>query len=327
MQQQNLPQPVSRAARDVFSVMTSSTPLMGYNMPWNTQIIKSPAVKSDYVWDEEKLKLMIAFFFSGGTAMKLIGQTGTGKTEYVTQYHAALNLPLFFITANPKMEAYHLIGREIPSAGGIVWRDGPLLAAARNGMSVLIDEYNVIDPGEATGLNAFLEGRPYTVPDTGETVVPAPGFRVFASVNPKSFGYTGRNTQDLANDDRFIDALFDYPSADVETKLIKEFLMTRLNQQPQESENVASIVVQCANAIRKAFMGNSDAQDALPFTMSRRGAMEWAKWCILSKSLAPAGKNSLFYALDIVLGNRQDESERLALHTIVEGNTGQKSSL
>ena len=42
--------------------------------------------------------------------MKAIGETGTGKTEAVVQFHAALNLPLFHVTANPRMEAYHLIG-------------------------------------------------------------------------------------------------------------------------------------------------------------------------------------------------------------------------
>ncbi|MGH7428304.1 MAG: AAA family ATPase [Candidatus Methylomirabilaceae bacterium] len=324
MQPNEMPVPVTRTAREVFGVLDASTPLQGFDKAWNTALIKTPGVKKDYVWDVQKLKVMIAFFLAGGTALKLIGQTGTGKTEYVTQFHAALNLPLFFITANPKMEAYHLLGREIPTQNGMEWRDGPLLAAARQGLSILIDEYNVLDPGEATGLNAFLEGRPYTVPDTGETVVPAPGFRVFATVNPKAFGYSGRNTQDLANDDRFVDLMFEYPEPEVEEKQVVDLLM-KLRQPQTEAENIAKVVVKCANAIRSAFMGESDAQNALPFTMSRRGVMEWAKWTLLSKSLASKGQNPLFYALDMVLGNRQDKSERLALHSIVELGSGQTS--
>lgn len=325
MQANEMPVPVTRAARDVFGVLSASTPLPGYDKPWNTAMIKSPAVKTDYVWDVQKLKVMIAFFLAGGTSLKLIGQTGTGKTEFVTQFHAALNLPLFFIVANPKMEAYHLLGREVPAQSGMEWRDGPLLAAARHGLSLLIDEYNVLDPGEATGLNAFLEGRPYTIPDTRETVVPAPGFRVFVTVNPKSFGYSGRNTQDLANDDRFVDLMFQYPEPDVEEKQVVDYLM-QLRQPQSEAANIARVVVQAANAIRTAFMGESDAQNALPFTMSRRGVMQWAKWTLLSKSLAPQGQNPLFYALDMVLGNRQDAAERIALRNIVELACGQTAS-
>lgn len=313
------PQPITRSGSEVFpGLNVDKVKLAAYDRPWNTFEIKSPAAKADYMWDVELLKTMIAFFFGGGTAMKLIGQTGTGKTELVTQFHAALNLPLFCITANPRMEAYQLIGREVACNGQQVWRDGPVLAAARHGLSLLIDEYNVLDPGEATGLNAYLEGRPYTVPDTGETVVPAPGFRVFATVNPKSFGYAGRNTQDLANDDRFSpNLMFEYPEASVEEGLIKDFLTGSMRQPVQEAGNIAAAIVKVANAIRKAFMGESDAANALPFTMSRRGALEWAKWTVLSKSLAPAGTNPLSHALDLVLGNRQDKAERLALHNIV----------
>lgn len=324
MQQANLPAPITRAARDVFAGVDLGTPMTGYDRPWATAQIKTPAVKNDYVWALDKIKTMIAFFFSGGTALKLIGQTGTGKTEFVTQFHAALNLPLFFIGANPKMEAYHLLGREVPSPSGNEWRDGPMLIAARYGLSILIDEYNVLDAGESTGLNAFLEGRPYTIPDTGETVVPAPGFRVFVTVNPKSFGYSGRNTQDLANDDRFIDLVFEYPEPEIEAAMVVDMLKHSMRQPDDVAKNIASTVVSCANKIRESFMGVSDSDDALPFTMSRRGVMEWARWVVLSKSLVTAKHSPLHHAADLVLGNRQDREGRLALHQIIELHTGQK---
>lgn len=322
---QQTPVAVQRPAKELFGgVLQANTPLNGYDRPWALAHMRSPRPKPGYVWDVDKLKWMIAFFLSGNTAGRFIGHTGTGKTECVQEFHAQLNLPLYCLTANPRMEAYHLIGRLVPLADGTVgWRDGPLLAAARYGCSVVIEEYNVLDPGEATGLNSFLEGRPYTVPDTGETVVPAQGFRVFATVNPKSFGYAGRNTQDIANDDRFIDVLFDYPPEDVEKQLVVDFL-TQLKVRQDSAENLAGMVVRSASRIRRSFMGESDGADALPFTMSRRGVMEWAKWTILSQSLAPAGTEPLYHALDMALGNRQDREAREALHVLVEGETGVK---
>jgi len=322
MDQQN-PVWIVKPAKELFGgVLQANTPLRCFDKPWELPSLRSPKPRPDYVWDVDKLKWMIAFFLSGNTAARFIGHTGTGKTECVAEYHAQLNLPLYCITANPKMEAYHLIGRFVPvPGGGVEWRDGPILAAARYGSCVVIEEYNVLDPGEATGLNSFLEGRPFTVPDTGETVVPQPGFRVFATVNPKSFGYAGRQTQDIANDDRFIDLLFGYPEEDVERPMVEAFLK-KLRQPDQEAANLASLVVKAANTIRKAFMGENDSADALPFTMSRRGVMEWAKWTVLSKSLAPSGTDPMFYALDMVLGNRQDREGREALRVIVEGATG-----
>jgi cobaltochelatase CobS len=327
MDQQETPQRVTKTAKEAFpGVLEANTPLAAFDRPWVTRTVRSPQVKQDYVWDVTKLKCMIAFFLGGGTAAKLIGQTGTGKTECFMQFHAALNLPAFFITANPRTEAHQLVGRYFPCpSGGVEWRDGPLLAAARWGCSILIDEYNTLDPGEATGLNAFLEGRPYTVEDTAETIVPAPGFRVFVSINPKSYGYSGRNEQDLANDDRFVDFLFEYPPPDVEKKQVVDFLQS-LRQPAAEAGNIANVIVDAANMIRRAFMGESDSANALSFTMSRRGVMEWAKWTVLSRSLAPSGVNPLFYALDLVLGNRQDRTGREALRHIVEGATGQTAA-
>jgi cobaltochelatase CobS len=315
---------VTRPAKDLFGgVLQANTPLNGFDRPWELSHIRSPRPCAGYVWDVDKLKWMIAFFLSGNTAARFIGHTGTGKTECVAEFHAQLNLPLFCITANPRMEAFQLIGRYLPVAGGgVEWRDGPVLAAARYGFSVVVEEYNVLDPGEATGLNSFLEGRPYTVPETGETVVPKQGFRVFATVNPKSFGYAGRNQQDIANDDRFVNQLFCYPDADVERPLVETFLKSALRQSDDEAANIATLVVKSGNMIRDAFMGENDSADALPFTMSRRGVMEWAKWTVLSKSLAPSGTDPLFHALDTVVGYSLDREGREALRVIVEGATG-----
>ncbi len=50
--------------------------------------------------------------------------------------------------------------------------------------------------------------------------------------------------------------------------------------------------------------------------------MEWAKWTVLSKSLAPSGTDPLFHALDTVVGYSLDREGREALRVIVEGATG-----
>jgi cobaltochelatase CobS len=120
----------------------------------------TPAKDPTYKWPMENLRDLAYFYVAGGNAFCAMGHPGTGKTAGVQQFHAALNLPLLCMSANPRTQAYHLIGRLVPNQeGGVSWSDGPVLMAARLGMSVLIDEYNVIDPGEMTGLNLLRDGR------------------------------------------------------------------------------------------------------------------------------------------------------------------------
>lgn len=309
-------------ASDLFPV-PFAYPIFGYDQPWDTPTLKSPKRFPSYIWSQQLISTMVMFWFSGETSIKLIGHTGTGKTEAVMQFHAALNLPLVMLTANPQMAARDLIGGFFPAATGYAWRDGPVTLAARLGLSVLIDEYNVLDPGEATGLNAFLEGRAFTIPETGETVVPKEGFRVFATINPKAPGYNGRQTQDLANDDRFVDAHTDYPTKEVEVIAITEYLKAA-KVDPTEAANIAEAVASGAEAIRKSYMGENDDANALPCTMSMRCSMRMAKWTMLFSRAYKSGapEAPLYMALDTVLANRQRPEVRKAIREAFKLATG-----
>lgn len=307
---------------DVFPV-PFPFPINGFESPWNTTMYKTPPKLATFVWSPELIKTMVLFWFSGDSSMKLIGHTGTGKTEAVMQFHSALNLPLLMVVANPQLGARDLIGGYFPTDKGIAWRDGPVTLAARNGLSILVDEYNVIDPGEATGLNALLEGRAFTIPETNETVVPQKGFRVFVTINPKSPGYVGRQKQDLANDERFVDAYTSYPTEEVENAAIKEYLKGFKSPQ-QNVENIADAIAKCAALIRKAFMGENDNADALPCTLSMRGSMRMAKWTVMYQKayISGAPEAPIYMALDTVLANRQTPEVRKALRESLRMATG-----
>lgn len=317
----NAPMPKKFMASDLFPV-PFKYPMNGFDSPWDTPTLKTPKRKT-YVWSQNLINTMVLFWFSGETSLKLIGHTGTGKTEAVMQFHAALNLPLIMLTANPQMASRDLIGGFFPAATGYAWRDGPITMAARMGLSVVIDEYNVLDPGEATGLNAFLEGRAFTIPETGETVVPREGFRVYVTINPKASGYNGRQSQDLANDDRFVDAYTVYPEKDVEVAAIKAFLETAKTD-PTEASNIADAVASGAAAIRQAYMGENDDANALPCTMSMRCSMRMAKWTVLYTRIYQGGapESPLYLALDTVLANRQRPEVRRAVREAFKLATG-----
>lgn len=328
---QDVPQPALHDVGEFTGIARfKGMKIQGFDRPWNYPLMKTPPKLEDFVWDENLVLTMLIFWFSERRrAMKLIGHTGTGKTEGVLQWHAALNLPLQVIGVNPRTEAQQLMGMPMTTANGLSFVDGPLVTAARYGHSVLVDEYNLMDPGEAGGLNAFLEGKPYTIPETGETIVPTPGFRIFATMNPKTAGYRGRQKQDMANDARFMDCSVDYLAEDVETGLVRRLLAkiySELQNKPDEAalQERATLFVKAANDIRSQYMGVSDAGAALPCTMCTRTLLSWAETSAMAKSLLPDGKSAVHWALRAVLSTRQDPEVREALHVIATTHLAEK---
>ena len=69
------------------------------------------------------------------------------------------------------------------------WCDGAFLRALRRGEWVLLDELNLAPPAVLEGLNACLDHRGEAfVPELGRRFAAAPGFRVFATQNPRAAG-------------------------------------------------------------------------------------------------------------------------------------------
>lgn len=282
----------------------------------------TPAKDPTYKWPMENLRDLAYFYVAGGNAFCAMGHPGTGKTAGVQQFHAALNLPLLCMSANPRTQAYHLIGRLVPNQdGGVSWSDGPVLMAARLGISVLIDEYNVIDPGEMTGLNILLEGRPYLVPETGELVVPRKGFRVYVTCNPKDGKglVHGRHTQDNANDERFEYSWFGYLPPEVEIQLVAELIAPFQPGLPPET--LAEMFVGVANQVRKLYAGESDDSGALDKTISTRVLRRW----VVKAMLAQGGgvvEAPIHYGLERAWSLSCSDEVRVAVHEFVTQTFG-----
>ena len=274
----------------------------------------TPKVNEQYAFRKGMLTEMVGFWLLGETAMKLVGHKGCGKTTVVEQFHAAMNYPLIKVTCNPRMEAAQLRGQFAPVQGGFSFTHGALVRAAKAGVSILLDEYNLLDPGEAAGINDLLEGGMMEVPETGEVIHPAPGFRIFACCNPndQAMGYFGRNEQDSSNDDRFWTITVDYPSAEEETPLVQSVLEQTFDTTVAAA--FAEKMVQVANKIRQQFMGVSSDGNALEITMSTRTLLRWAKgFTVFHEAPQP-----VHFALARAFTNQKPFSEtKTAIHAIV----------
>lgn len=237
--------------------------------------VATPHINEAYIFQREKLRDILAFWMSGFTALKIMGDPATGKTSLVEQWHARLRWPLRKVSCSRSTEASRLIGHLVPTeSGSLKWVDGPVVAAAKEGTSVLLDEYNTMDPDQATGLNMLLEGYTITVEETGEIVVPQKGFRVFATENSvqSRLSVTGRNVQDVANDDRWMMMEADYLPEDLEIKAVYAAMIAAKIPQAR-SEMQSKAIVELANAVRAAYR-NEEAGIEKP--MSTRTAIRWA---------------------------------------------------
>lgn len=276
----------------------------------------TPIVNPDYIFREELVIEMIGFFkMERAKAMWLTGLQGSGKTTLVEQFHAALGWPLITYAANAQTTAKDLLGGFRPSAGEWQYRDGPVTVAARHGCPVLIDEYNLIEPEETSGINKFLDGQHMDIEETGERITPAAGFKLFAACNPAdtSRGFFGRKEQDAANTSRFWMVEVPYAAPEVESALVASILGKAID--PVEAVKMADNMVDVANRVRNQSMCSSNADGALEITFPTRSLLLWAEGiCVFGE--AP---NPVHYALERALTRqaKPDTGTKDAIHQIV----------
>lgn len=265
-----------------------------------------PPLDSEYVFMFEKVREMVAFWTSGLVAMKIKGDPSAGKTSLIEQWHARMGWPLYKVACNRNTTAADLIGGLLPTLDGTLkWFDGPVLLAAKEGTSVLLDEFNTLEPDQATGLNMLLEGYSVTIPQTGEVITPTKGFRVFATENSvySKLSVTGRNVQDAANDDRWMVVKADYLPPNLEVGILIKVLNAQ-KIDAASSEVMATALVEVANQVRGAF--RSPTAGAVTKPLSTRTLIRWAKLIPRFKSVSLEEGGPVGYALECAFDMEPD---------------------
>ena len=115
----------------------------------------------------------------------LHGVPGTGKTYAATTLGVKPDQNVYSITVTPETPAAELRGMYIPKGDHFDWVDGPAVAAWRTGGRLVLNEIDRAT-GDLLSLMLAVCDDPgfarLTLP-TGETVRPAPGFSVVATMN------------------------------------------------------------------------------------------------------------------------------------------------
>jgi hypothetical protein len=178
----------------------------------------------------------------------ITGLSGNGKTMMVEQVCATLQRECIRVNISIETDESDLIGSNTLVDGNVVYRDGPVITAMKRGAVLLIDE---VDRGseKLLCLQGILEGKSYFNKKSGEYIKPASGFQIVATANTKGRGSEEGRFLAKILDDAFLERFpitveQEYPSASVETKILKPLM---------NDDEFAENLIKWADVIRKTF--------------------------------------------------------------------------
>lgn len=286
-----------------------------------------PRPDPHYKWDRTTLRDIIVWWQEGGRdALYLFGPTGAGKSSALRNFCAALKIPMYEKTLHQAVEFDQLVSIVDLNDGSTVTSYSylPLAMGAEGWPGIFVaNEIDRADPGTVVGLNEVLEGQPLLVHLGGlDPVEQAPGFRIAATGNSAMGGdmvgaYVSVRQQDMACADRYWMLKVSYPEPAIEEEVLKSVV-------PDLPQPLRTKMIEVANDIRMAFMGESPAGHALPLTMSTRSLSRWARLTYYFRAAQSASLNPIAYALDRALLNRADgmPEVRRAILALVQGRFG-----
>lgn len=136
----------------------------------------------------------------------LKGPTGSGKTKLAETLSYDMEQKMNSINCSVDLDAESLLGyktiENIAGESKIVFVDGPVIEAMREGNILYIDEINMAKPETLPILNGVLDfRRTITNPFTGEVIKAHEDFKVIAAIN---VGYVGTLPMNEALKNRFV---------------------------------------------------------------------------------------------------------------------------
>ncbi|WDE08249.1 CbbQ/NirQ/NorQ/GpvN family protein [Thalassomonas viridans] len=177
------------------------------------------------------------------------GPTGCGKTRFIAHMAEKLNKPLYTVSCHDDLTAADLVGRHLIGPQGTYWQDGPLTRAVREGGICYLDEIVEARKDTTVVLHPLADDRRVLpLERTGELITAAPGFMLVVSYNP---GYQNLlKGMKPSTRQRFVALRFEYPSSEVEEKILIE--------EAGADPHLANKLVELAQALRRLEQNDLD---------------------------------------------------------------------
>jgi midasin len=140
----------------------------------------------------------------------LEGPTSSGKTSVVKFLAELTGNKCVRINNHHHTDVEEYIGKLLSlgtylpdNKGRLVFTEGVLVEALKNGHWIILDELNLARSEILESLNRLLDdNKELFINETQEYIKPAPGFRIFATQNPTSYG--GRKELSKAFKNRYL---------------------------------------------------------------------------------------------------------------------------
>ncbi|NGY06256.1 CbbQ/NirQ/NorQ/GpvN family protein [Solimonas terrae] len=173
----------------------------------------------------------------------LTGPTGCGKTRLVEYMGGVLNRPVVTISCHDDLTSSDLVGRYTVSGGDVVWHDGPLTRAVKEGAICYMDEVVEARHDSLAVLHSLTDHRRTLFLDRAGAVVEAPdAFMLVCSYNPAYRSSLKELKPSFRQ--RFVTVAMTYLPAELEVQvLVSESGVDRA---------AAQRLVKCASSIRNA---------------------------------------------------------------------------
>ena len=173
----------------------------------------------------------------------LTGPTGCGKTRLVEHMGGVLGLPVVTISCHDDLTSSDLVGRFLVTGGNVVWGDGPLTRAVKEGALCYLDEVVEARHDSLAILHSLTDHRRALFLDRAGEVIKAPdSFMLVCSYNPAYRSSLKELKPSFRQ--RFVTLSMDYLPPEREAQL----LVAEADIDPR----VAERLVRCATAIRSA---------------------------------------------------------------------------
>ncbi|KAL3228604.1 Midasin [Nakaseomyces bracarensis] len=166
------------------------------------------------------------------------GPTSAGKTSMIKYLADVTGHKFVRINNHEHTDLQEYLGTYITDdTGKLVFKEGVLVEALRNGYWIVLDELNLAPTDVLEALNRLLDdNRELFIPETQEVVHPHPDFMLFATQNPPGV-YGGRKVLSRAFRNRFLELHFD----DIPQDELEVILRERCKIAPSYAKKIVEV--------------------------------------------------------------------------------------
>ncbi len=211
--------------KPMWSGHTESILVEGYWVPKGDLTAQEP--RSYILTDSVKrnLKDLVRVVSLGRLPVLLQGETSVGKTSLINYLAQLTGNKCVRVNNHEHTDLQEYVGSYTADVvtGKLIFREGVLVDAMRQGHWLILDELNLAPSEVLEALNRLLDdNRELFIAETQETVRAHPRFLLFATQNPPGGHYGGRKLLSRAFRNRFVELHFDeIPAPELEVILHK----------------------------------------------------------------------------------------------------------